>query len=128
MTPEAADYLGKSREYLTKAHEFLEVLHYSDEAGRAAYLAAFQAAQALIFARTGKAVKTHSGLRSTFARLAKDEPRLDRTLTRFLARAYKVKEIADYGIGPQAVVTIAEAQDTIDAAARFIDRIAEILA
>jgi uncharacterized protein (UPF0332 family) len=73
-------------------------------------------------------VKSHSGLRSTFAQLAKDEPRLDRTLTRFLARAYKVKEIADYGIGPQAIVTAAEAQQTIDAAARFIDRIAEILA
>lgn len=127
MTPEAADYLAKARESLSKAREFLDVLHYSDEAGRAAYLAGFHAAQALIFARTDKAVKSHSGVRSTFARLAKDDPRIDRSLTRFLARAYKVKEIADYGIGPQAVVTIAEAQDTIDAAARFIDRIAEIL-
>ncbi len=128
MTPEAADYLGKARDYLAKAREFLEVLHYSDEAGRAAYLAGFHATQAFIFARTGKAVKTHSGLRSTFARLTKDDPRIDQSLTRFLARAYKVKEIADYGIGPQAVVTIGEAQDTIDAATRFLDRIAEILA
>jgi hypothetical protein len=38
-----------------------------------------------------------------------------------------VKEIADYGVGPQAVVTIGEAQQTIDAAMHFIDRIAEIL-
>ena len=128
MTPETADYLFKAREYLTKSRDLLNVLHYSDEAGRAAYLAGFHAAQALIFARTGKAVKSHRGLRSTFARLVKDEPRIDRNLTRFLSHAYKVKEIADYGIGPQAIVTIAEAQETIDAAARFIDRIAEVLA
>ena len=128
MTPETADYLSKARGYLTKSRDLLDLMRYSDEAGRAAYLAGFHAAQALIFARTGKAVKSHSGLRSTFARLTKDEPRLDRTYTRFLARAYKLKEIADYGIGPQAIVTAAEAQETIDVAARFIDRIAEILA
>jgi uncharacterized protein (UPF0332 family) len=72
--------------------------------------------------------KSHSGVRSTFARLAKDEPRVDRTLTRFLAQAYKTKEVADYGIGSQAVVTAAEAEETIEAAARFVDRVAEILA
>jgi hypothetical protein len=41
-------------------------------------------------------VKSRSGLRSTFARLAKDDPRVDRTYTRSLAKAYKFKEIADY--------------------------------
>ena len=45
----------------------------------------------------------------------------------FLARAYKFKEIADYGIGPQAVVTAVEAQEMIDLATRFVDRMAEIL-
>jgi uncharacterized protein (UPF0332 family) len=128
VTPEAADYLSKARESLTKARDLLNVLHYSDEAGRAAYLAGFHAAQAFIFERTGRAVKSHSGLRTTFARLAREEPRIERALTGFLARAYKVKEIADYGIGPQAIVTQTEAQATIDAAAHFIDRIAEILA
>jgi uncharacterized protein (UPF0332 family) len=128
VTPEAADYLGKAREYLAKARSLLDVMHYNDEAGRAAYLAGFHAAQAFIFARTGKGVKSHSGLRSTFAQLAKDEPRLDRTLTRFLARAYKLKEIADYGVGPQATVTAAEVQEMTDIAARFVARMEEILA
>jgi uncharacterized protein (UPF0332 family) len=128
VTPEAADYLSKARESLTKARGLLDVMHYSDEAGRAAYLAGFHAAQAFIFARTGKVVKSHSGLRSNFARLAKDDPRLDRSLTRFLARAYKLKEIADYGVGAQAVVTVAEAQEMIDEAARFIERVAALLA
>ena len=33
----------------------------ADAAGRTAYLAGFHAAQALIFERTGRAVKTHRG-------------------------------------------------------------------
>ena len=127
MTPETADYLAKAREYLNKARSLLDVMHYSDEAARAAYLAAFHAAQALVFERTARVAKSHSGLRTTFARLAKDDPRIDRPFTRFLARAYKSKEITDYGIGPQAVVTAAEAQEMIDLAMRFVDRMAEIV-
>ncbi len=124
MTPEAADYLSKASESL---NNLLDVMHYSDEAARAAYLAGFHAAQAIIFERTARVAKSHSGLRTAFARLAKDDPGIDRTFTRFLARAYKFKEIADYGIGPQAVVTAAEAQEMIDLATRFVDRMAEIL-
>jgi uncharacterized protein (UPF0332 family) len=103
------------------------VLHYDDEAARAAYLAGFHAAQALISERTGRIAKTHSGMRSTFARLVKSDPRIDRTLTRFLAQAYKFKEITDYGTGPQATVSAAKAREMIDTAERFISRIAEIL-
>jgi len=33
----------------------------TEDAGRAAYLAGYQAAQALIFERTGKVTKTHRG-------------------------------------------------------------------
>jgi uncharacterized protein (UPF0332 family) len=88
VTPEAADYLAKAREYLNKARSLLDVKHYSDEAARAAYLAAFHAAQALVFERTARVAKSHSGLRTTFARLAKDDPRIDRPFTRFLARVY----------------------------------------
>lgn len=128
MTPETADYLAKAREYLNKARSLLDVMNYSDEAARAAYLAGFHAAQALVFERTTRIAKSHSGLRSTFARLAKDDPRIDRTFTRFLARAYKSKEITDDGIGPQAVVTVAEAREMIVLATRLVDRIAEILA
>ena len=40
---------------------------YADEAGRAAYMAAYHAAMAFIMARSGKSPKTHSGTRSQFA-------------------------------------------------------------
>jgi uncharacterized protein (UPF0332 family) len=45
------------------------------DAGRAAYLAAFHAAEALIFERTGKVPKTHKGVNIEFLRLTKDDPR-----------------------------------------------------
>ena len=127
MTPEAKQHLDRAREYLSKARSFSDVLHYDDEAGRAAYLAGFHAAQALISERTGRIVKTHSGMRSAFARLVKGDPRVDRTLARFLGQAYKLKEITDYGTGPLAVVSTSTAREMIDTAERFIARIAEIL-
>ena len=127
MTPEAEEHLQKAREALAKAHGLLEVMHYSDEAARAACLAGFHGAQAFISERTGQIAKSHSGVRSMFARLVKDDPRVDRALVRFLGRAYRFKEIADYGTGPQAVVTAAEAQAAIASAERFIDRITSLL-
>jgi hypothetical protein len=45
VKPEAAEHLDRAGEYLTKAHNLLNVLHYNDEAGRAVYLAALHAAQ-----------------------------------------------------------------------------------
>ena len=53
MTPEAEEHLDKAREALIKARGLLDVMHYSDEAARAAYLAGFHAAQVLISERTG---------------------------------------------------------------------------
>jgi uncharacterized protein (UPF0332 family) len=99
VTPEAADYLDKARSYVGKARDWLDAVHHGDEAARTAYLAGFHAAQALIFERTGKIAKTHRGVRSSFARLIGDDPRLDRTLTEFLGRAYRRKEVVDYGVG-----------------------------
>ena len=48
VTPESAEHLAKAREYLVKARALLDVVHFADEAGRAAYLAGFHAAEALI--------------------------------------------------------------------------------
>ena len=128
MTPEVADYLRMARAHLVKARNFLDFLHYGDEASRAAYLAGLNAAQALIFTRDGRATRTHRGLRASFARLARDEPSIDPEFVGFLGRAYRFKEITDYGMDSEAVVTEADAREMIDIAARFIDRIAEILA
>lgn len=49
MKPETAAFLRKSHEFLAKAQDLLGAHHWPDEAGRAAYLAGFHAAQAYLF-------------------------------------------------------------------------------
>src|SRR5712691_8683224 len=127
MKPEAADYLVKARQCLAGARTIADVsLHHV--AGREAYLAAFHAAEAFIFERTGKTVKTHRGLRATFSRLANDEPRIPRECLRILADGYEIKSVADYGVGPAVrPITGDEAHSAIEAAGRFIDTIPQLL-
>ena len=127
MTPEAADYLDKARDNLGDARK-IAAIGLAKVAGRAAYYAAFHAAEAFIVERTGKIAKTHSGVRSEFARLARVTPEIDKAFSIFLAKAYKYKEIAEYGVGHGAVVTMAEADDPIRNAARLIDCITTLLA
>ncbi len=126
MTPEAADYLHKARDDLNDARKIAAV-GLAKVAARTAYYAAFHAAQAFVLERTGKVAKTHSGLRSEFARLAREMPQIDRTFLRFLAEAYKYKEISDYGVGTDAVITMAESNEAVMTATQMIDRIAALL-
>jgi hypothetical protein len=53
------------------------------DAGRAAYLAGFHAAQAFIFESVGKMFKTHKGVQTEFLRLTKDDPRFKHDLRIF---------------------------------------------
>ena len=127
MKPEAAEHLDRAREYLTKARNQLDVLHYNDEAGRAAYLAALHAAQALIFERTGRLASSHGGVNSQFNLLTRGDPRIDVELRRFLPHAYDLKAVADYEAGPGAIVPLERAEAAIATARRFVDRCAELL-
>jgi uncharacterized protein (UPF0332 family) len=126
VTPEVGDYLAKARHALAEARAVMGI-GLADAAGRAAYLAAYHAAQAYIFTGTGQTAKTHSGVRSEFSRLAKDDPRIDRSFLTFLAQAYTLKEVADYEMGPGAVVPPERAAAAIETAARFVDCIAGLL-
>jgi len=120
VKPLVASYLAKARRSLTEARAIVG-LELSEAAGRAAYLAAYNAAQAYIFHCTGKVAKTHSGVRSEFARLVKDDPRIDRTLPSFLARAYNLKSVADYAVESEISVSSAEANEAIRLAAEFVE-------
>jgi uncharacterized protein (UPF0332 family) len=126
LTPEAADYLAKAQGDLSDARKVMTI-GLATIAARCAYYAAFHAAEAFIIERTGKIAKSHSGVRSEFSRLAKDTPALDKTFSTFLAKAYSYKEIGDYRVDQGAVVTDAEAKDAIEAATRFIERVAHLL-
>jgi uncharacterized protein (UPF0332 family) len=64
--------------------------------GRAVYLACFPVAQAIIFQREGRVLKTHRGVQTEFNRIMKDDPRADVDLVGFMARAHKFKTAADF--------------------------------
>jgi uncharacterized protein (UPF0332 family) len=98
----------------------------NDDAGRAAYLAAFHAAQAIIFERTGKVLKSHKGVNVEFL-LTKHEPRFTPEQRRFLSRAYELKAVADYDSGPIAQVSSEQAGDAIEAARIFIATVRQAL-
>lgn len=128
MTPEAHGHIEKAREYLAKARNLPDIVHYSDEAGRAVYLAGFHAAQALISERTGRVPKTHSGVNAQFNLLVKEDARVDGELRAFLPRAFDLKTTVDYATGPDAFVSPENVERAMRMAVRLVDVIVEILA
>ena len=100
----------------------------TEDAGRTAYLAGYHAAEALIFERIGRVTKTHKGVHTEFARLTRNEPRIDTELRRFLPQAYDLKAICDYELGPDAIVPHEKAAAAVQTAARFVDCIAGLIA
>jgi uncharacterized protein (UPF0332 family) len=127
VTPEAADHLEKARHCLDRAGTILAA-EVPDVAAREAYLAAFHAAQALIAERTGRTAKTHKGVHVHFARLTRHEPRVDSELRQFLPKAYDMKALADYEVGPYTDVSVEQATVAIRTAERFVECISGLLA
>jgi len=125
LTPEAAQELAAARRHLCDA-KAIAGLDIAYVAAREAYLAAFHAAEAFLLERTGNLAKTHRGLRTEFARLAKAESRIDPTFSRFLANAYEIKSVADYGAEPLSVSAKA-ANEAIGTAERMIEAIDKLL-
>jgi len=126
VTPEAAEYLERAREDLADARK-IAAIGLARVAARSAYYAAFHAAEALIIHHSGKVAKTHSGVRAELARLLKDQAGPDRDMLAYLARNYAYKQIGDYAVGRDASVTPKQANDAIEGADRFIERVAALL-
>ena len=119
MSPETGYFLDKARKLIGEADAMLTIpLH--DAAGRAAYLAGFHAAQALISEKTGRSVKTHKGVHSELHRLTKDDPNFTPDLRSFLSQAYNLKAIADYETGPDAGISPERAVSAVETARRFV--------
>ena len=126
MKPETRNFLHKARSDLADAKK-VAAIELANIAARSAYYAAFHAAEGLIFERTGKVAKTHSGVRSEFARLARETPRIGKEFVAFLAEAYKFKEISDYNVDQSQSLTIDEAGRAITSAERFLAVVASLL-
>jgi uncharacterized protein (UPF0332 family) len=119
-------FLDKSRELLDEANAILSInLH--EAAARAAYMPGFHAAQAFIFESSGRIYKTHSGVQGEFARLVKDDARVDDQIRAFLGRSYNLKSIADYQTGPGSHISAESAREAINAARRFIECVAGLV-
>ena len=127
MKPEAADYLSKARHCLANARG-IAAAGFPDVAAREGYFAAFHAAEAYIFEQTGKAAKTHRGVRAQFSRLAQQERRIDTRLLTFLREGYQLKAVADYGVA-QAIDAISpeDADSAVATAGQFVECVAAVL-
>lgn len=121
---EPRDDIDKAKALLKQAH-YLLAGGFTDGAGRDAYMAGFHAALAFIVHQTGKEPKTHSGTRSEFARLTRDNRGLDRSFTTFLGRGFGLKMAADYGDGEPVAAN--ETGQIIDQAAQMVAAIAAVL-
>lgn len=121
---EAESHIVKARENIDFARYALAG-EYTDEAGRSAYMAAFHAALAFIVARTGKSPKTHSGTRSEFARLARDEHRISREQVSLLGWSYELKNVADYE--QEHTVSVVDAERAINEALQLIETITAVI-
>jgi uncharacterized protein (UPF0332 family) len=86
MKPEAADYLEKASENLDEAKAIFGI-GLASVAARSAYYAAFHAAQAVVVSQIGRVAKTHSGVRTEFNRLIKDDKDISPELRAFLTKA-----------------------------------------
>jgi uncharacterized protein (UPF0332 family) len=126
LTPEAAQSLGIARQHLAAADASLG-LPIAFIAAREAYLAGYHAAMAYVLEQTGKVAKTHSGLRSEFARLARREARIDPRFIGFLARAYTLKSAADYGVDPLAAISLDQAREATEMARQIVGAIEELI-
>ncbi|HLH49168.1 MAG TPA: HEPN domain-containing protein [Roseiarcus sp.] len=125
MTPQAARFLDKAQKLLAEA-EVMIGAGLADAAGRTAYLAAFHAAQALIFERIGKTLKSHTGVHAEFLRLTKDDSNIGE-LRAFLSRAYNLKSLADYETGPDSEISPDRAAKALAEAKRFVAFLGDLI-
>lgn len=119
MKPASALQLAKAWEDSSDVRQILQI-GLTKDAARSAYHAAFHAAEALIFEKTNRIAKTHSGVRGELAHLAKNDSQITRIMTSSLGTAYKYKEVDNYDTEPNTVITIAEVEDAILLADDFV--------
>ena len=95
MKPETKDYVAAAHR-----HGRCALRNLSSEAApvaaREADMAAFHAAQALIFERAGKPAKTHNGTQSQFHQLERGETGFPAPSRVFLSSGFSLKSSADW--------------------------------
>jgi uncharacterized protein (UPF0332 family) len=117
LTPSTLRYFTNAERKLADAQGIFEA-GYPEVAAREAYLAALSAARAIIFEMTGKAAKTHTGVRTIFLKLVHDGMPFDRNIANFLAEGFELKTAVDYGDSTE--VSSGSANDALARARAFL--------
>ncbi len=118
MSPEAVNYMVIADAMLDRASRAFLAEIYED-AARNAYLAALNAARAVVFDKTMTAPKTHSGTRAKFHDLIHTGMVFDAKLVKFLSDGFDTKQHVDYG--PEIIfVSRAQAEDYLACATAFL--------
>jgi uncharacterized protein (UPF0332 family) len=126
LKPETEKFLDIAHNMLGRGLRMLEA-DLIEDAGRAAYLTAFHAAQALIHERENRTLKTHRGVQSEFSKLIRDDLSIPADLRGFVSRAYAFKTIADYDPLTSVLPTQEDARIAIDTAGRFVEEILRLI-
>jgi len=125
LTPEAADYLRHAKLALANAQKAFSGNLFTI-AAREAYIAALNAARAIVFEKLTIASKTHSGTRSLLHQLVREGLDIDRDTLDALTDGFKVKTNADYG--PYEEIGSAKAEDVLRRAGALVSFINSVLA
>lgn len=131
MKPETTSHLNRATVFLAKANIDITISIQqpimAEDAARNAYYAAFHAAKALIFERTGRTHKSHGGVHAGFNQLSRTEPDIDHSMRTFLSIAYDFKRLSDYDIGQAGQVPPSIAADAVKEAERFVAVVRQLL-
>ena len=124
MKPETKGHLDRAAADLIRAPAAVGTMKEepvtAEDVARNAYYAAFHAAKALIFERSGITQKRHGSVHKQFEDIAMAEPSLDPAFRTFLIRAYVFKRIGDYDIGAIGQIKPAYALLTLQEAESFV--------
>jgi len=126
VKPETARFADQARALLARAEVMLRA-GLPEDAARTSYLANYHMAQALIYEKTERIMKTHRGVQSEFARITRNGPGVDKTLRGVLSRSYDFKAFADYFTGPITSISADEAADAVAASQRFITHLDSLI-
>ena len=99
----------------------------AEDAARNAYYAAFHAAKALIYERSGRTHRSHGGVHTGFNQLSRTEPGIDPAMRTFLTVSYDFKRMSDYEIGQSGQVTPPIAAGAVKDAERFVAVVRQLL-
>ena len=124
MKDHTAKALARSKQALAKARKLLE-LEMFDIAGRQAYIASLTAARALIYERTGRASKTHKGVKTVMHQLVREGLPINRSLLVSLEYGFELKTTADYGESER--ISITEAEKALELAGHFVAGIERLI-